>query len=207
MKSVLLDLDGTIVNTKEGIFNSIKYVAKKKGWNLPDEKTLETFIGPPLNSAFARTFNLTTEGGNEAVECYREYYSQKGKLEGCLYQGISELIKTPGYNFYVATGKPTIFTMDILEHFGIKNCFKDICGSELDHSLDLKKDIIRVLMKRNNLKKEDCIMVGDTYFDAEGAKENGIDFIWADYGFGILEEGHNFKVANSPLEILKFIQV
>ena len=53
MKHLLFDLDGTIIEPKEGIVNSIRHAADLMGAVMPSEEELHQFIGPPimLNSA------------------------------------------------------------------------------------------------------------------------------------------------------------
>ena len=45
-----------------------------------------------------------------------------------------------------------------------------------------KGETIRILMKNHNVT--DAVYVGDTQGDYEATQDAGIDFIWADYGFG-----------------------
>ena len=46
-KTVLFDLDGTIINSEEGITNCVRYVLDYWGMAHPTQKELLCFIGPP----------------------------------------------------------------------------------------------------------------------------------------------------------------
>ena len=55
------DFDGTIADTKEGIFNALKYAFKSLGLEEPPESELCKMIGPPLRVGFEETFGFKGE--------------------------------------------------------------------------------------------------------------------------------------------------
>ena len=86
-------MDGTLVNTYPGIYNSYQYAFQKMNLSFPGEKFVGKAIGAPLLSVFRETCGLTEEQAAEAVKFYREYYASKGKSEADVYDGISENLK------------------------------------------------------------------------------------------------------------------
>ena len=52
VRAVLFDLDGTLTQSEEGIWNCVRYAAEKMGRPAPDAETLRRFIGPPLFFSF-----------------------------------------------------------------------------------------------------------------------------------------------------------
>ena len=58
-KYILLDLDGTLTDSKEGIFNCLRYAFEKMGKPVPPESTLLRFIGPPLQDSFLEVCGFT----------------------------------------------------------------------------------------------------------------------------------------------------
>ena len=75
---MLFDLDGTLMESADGIVNSVKYALEKCGVNEPDRANLLKFIGPPLRDSFRKFYGFTAEQAEEAVGYYREYYAEKG---------------------------------------------------------------------------------------------------------------------------------
>ena len=131
----------------------------------------------PLNESFRNTFNLNDEQTDFAVKKYREYYRSIGINQNELYDGIKELIidlKNNNKKVIVATSKPTIFTEKILETHEMKKYFNYISGATLDFARVKKADIISYAIEKNNLKNDECIMVGDRAEDIKGAKENKV---------------------------------
>ena len=94
-----------------------------------------------------------------------------------------------GKKLVLATSKPTEFSRDIIERYGILDCFYDVCGSTLDNSRTDKDAVIAYAMEKNHITDPaDIIMVGDRKYDIIGARKNGIDCIAVTYGYGSLEE-------------------
>lgn len=192
IKYVFFDLDGTIVNSSEGIINAFKTTLKYFNIEVEDKFVLDFLIGPPLITIFQKYFKLNEEEADKAIKIFRRYYSEKGVNQNCLYEGIKELfqnLKNKGKTLIIATSKPTIFTEKILERHGIKQYFDFISGATLDDTRIKKGDIIKYAIENMNiLNLEECIMVGDKSQDVEGAKQNNMKSIGVTYGFGTREE-------------------
>lgn len=194
---ILFDLDGTIIDPKIGVINSVEYAldCMKIEYNQTD--SFEKFIGPPLEQSFQNYYSLSESQAREAVEFYRINYKKSGIEEHHLYIGIKELIQDvvkQNILLFVATSKPTSFAIEILKHYNIADHFKEIVGSNLDLTRTAKKEIIEyILTKHPNIDPNSCIMIGDRKYDIIGAQNNQIDSIGVLYGYGSFEE---FKEAN-----------
>ena len=214
--TVLFDLDGTLTDPFEGISNSIIYALKKFGIAAPDKPLLKKFIGPPLTESFSEYCGLNHSDALRAVDYYREYFSVAGIFENKPYEGVCKLLsglKERGYTAIVATSKPEQFAKAIVQHFGLEQYFKEICGATMDQSRTQKADVIAYALKKCEIKdeikdKKRAVMVGDRKHDIIGAKTNGLSSIGVLYGYGskeeLLEAGANY-IANSPVDILHYI--
>ena len=83
---------------------------------------MNPFVGPPLLESFARYFGFSEEKGREALGYYREYYQEKGIFENSVYEGICGLLaelKKAGKTVVLATSKPEVFAVRIMEHFSV----------------------------------------------------------------------------------------
>lgn len=188
VKSILFDLDGTLTDSGEGITNCAKIALEHFGISVPDPQALTVFIGPPLRDTFPK-FGVPAEGIEEAVRCFREHYVTTGKFQNALYDGIPSLLDTlkkQGHKLYVATSKPEIQALEILEHFGILPYFDAVCGASLDGKRDNKASVIDCLLSQIE-PTEEIVMVGDTEFDVLGAAAHHIPTIGVAWGFGKIE--------------------
>ena len=122
---ILFDLDGTIINPAEGIIQSIRYSLDQMGWEKPSKEYLESFIGPPLLDSYLQ-LGITPQEAERAVVSYREHYSNEGIYLMHAYEGIEEVLQTLSKtkNIYLATSKPDVFAIRILEHLGFSQYFK-----------------------------------------------------------------------------------
>ena len=131
---VVFDLDGTLTDSREGIYASIRYALDKNGFPCPGEDTLRRFLGPPLAESFISWCGMTEEEAARATESYRERYVPRGMLENAVYPGIPALLRSlreEGIHLAVATGKPMNATRPILEHFGLWEFFSSVACPEL----------------------------------------------------------------------------
>ena len=176
MNTILFDLDGTLIDSSEGIIKCVLYTLDFYGIKEPDTAKLYRFIGPPLSESFERYYGFSHEKAYEAVQKYRERYNTTGIFECKLYPGVEKCIRTlkeQGYRIGMASSKPEVSCRRILEHFGILPLFDAVVGATFDGTRD---------------KKSEMCLIGDTMFDVNGAKELGIFCIAVSYGFGDVEE-------------------
>jgi len=212
MKYILIDLDGTITNPKEGITKSFQYALKHMGIEVKDLDSLCKHIGPPLKEGFQEFWGFNEEEATQAVVKYRESYSVTGIFQNEEYVGIKELLQKltqEGKHLIVATSKPEFYAKQIMEHFNLSQYFVDICGSSMDGSRSRKGDVIRYALVKNQVTDlEQVVMVGDRFHDIEGAKENGIASIGVLYGFGNkdeLEQAGADQIAETVNELAKIL--
>ncbi|WP_145136589.1 HAD family hydrolase [Paenibacillus sp. Y412MC10] len=186
-KHLLFDLDGTITDPKIGITKSVQYALNKFGIQEDDLDKLEPFIGPPLKNSFMEIYSFSEDQALQGVEYYREYFRERGIFENELYPGMQSVLKQlqdDGFTLYVATSKPKVFADEILKYFGVDLYFEWVVGSHLDGTLSDKTEIITYILQNRNLVKSKVVMIGDRKHDMIGAKNNGIDSIGAEYGYG-----------------------
>ena len=193
--AILFDLDGTLTDAGPGITKSIQYALSKFGIREQNLDRLVPFIGAPLFDSLRNRYSLEEPEARQAVEFYREYYSDFGIYENAVYPGIPELLRElreKGKKLGVATLKPVVFADRVLNNFGLDDYFDLVAGSGLDAAGLSKTQIIQqALSKLTDVSKEKVVMVGDRGHDVIGARKNGIDSIAVTYGYGTLEELQN----------------
>ena len=196
-KTVLFDFDGTLMDTSRGILYCAKRTIEDMGFRLPDDGTLRKFIGPPLSQSFERFYGFSPEDARAAVEAYRVYFSDKGIFENTVFEGIEALLKTlksQNKVLALATSKPEVYALRILEHFHLAEYFDLVCGSLLGGERTDKGEVIAWAMHRMTAEQgiehpeASAVMVGDREHDMIGAKRNHIPAIGVLFGYGSREE-------------------
>lgn len=190
IKNLLFDLDGTLTDPMEGITKSVQYALKKQGIIEEDLWNLTKFIGPPLMDSFQKYYGFTEEEAKQAVVDYREYFAPTGKFENKVYEGIPAMLaalKEQGFTLALATSKPEVFALDILEHFELKQYFDFVGGALLNGRTD-KAEVISYVLTSIEAKKEETVMIGDREHDLIGAAKNDLFSVGVLYGYGDREE-------------------
>lgn len=190
--TILFDLDGTIINSEEGIVNSAMYTLSKFGITNENASSLRRFIGPHLHKSFSMFRGFSEEKAALAVDIYREYYAEKGIFECFVYDGMQELfrkLKRDGKTLIVATSKYELFAKKIIDRLGFSQYFDLVIGSNKDGSRSEKSEIIRDALAIANISDlSSAVMVGDRMHDIIGASKVGISSVGVLYGFGTLFE-------------------
>lgn len=213
---ILFDLDGTISRSAEGIRASLEHAIRELGVSMPNLDDYTRYIGPPLIDTFINLVGLDRERAEIGAELYRRYYNKRGKYLNYAYDGMEEVLSQlheNGYRLAVCTSKYEPFAKEILAILELSDYFDAVCGSNIDGSRKDKCDLIpyavEALGGRFERDKKRCVLLGDTCFDAHGAKECGIDFIGVTYGYGDKEamrrEGASC-FADAPADIPQLLQ-
>ena len=191
-KYLFWDLDGTIVNTFEGITRSFAYALDSYGIHVDDMNELRPVIGPPLLDSFMALYDFSEADAAIAVEKYRERYNRTYLDESSLYDGIKEAIQrlsALGFRHVLATAKPQHFADGLLSHYGLADSFHYIAGASLDKSRNSKTKVLAHIIDTLGITDmSEVVMIGDREFDLKGAHSFGIDAIGVLYGFGSYEE-------------------
>lgn len=186
--NVLFDLDGTLIDPREGIIGSLKYMLRELKLSSPPDSELEQYIGPPLQENVVSLLGPNDpEKIAKGIELYRERFALKGIYQSTIYPGINTTLRTLHQNsakLFVATSKPLTYTNRIMDYFDLHKFFNGIYGAELDGTRAKKGELIEYLLRNESLPPEESFMVGDRSHDIIGAQENHITAIGALWGYG-----------------------
>lgn len=184
MKTILFDLDGTLLDSSPGIRHCFIKTFKELGLPVPNDQTIQSFIGPPLETTF-KTINPNPEFIQRAIQTYRRYYQETGVYEATIYEGIvqalEELVRS-GYQLFITTSKNQEMATLMMKHFKLDNYFTAIYGST--PTAFIKADVIKRVINDYHLTLHETCIIGDTKFDIIGGKTIGIKTIAVTWGFG-----------------------
>lgn len=182
--TILFDLDGTLTDSGPGIMTGIMYAVEKMGLPSHPRDFYRAFIGPPLIWSFETLLGLDEDQAKLAIKTYREYYMETGIWENTPYPGVKDLLanlKAAGRKLGVATSKPEVMALQVLERFDLLPWFDCVCGASLQEDRDQKAEAIERCLRQLGGR---AVMVGDRVHDIRGAHENRIPCIGVLYGYG-----------------------
>ncbi len=204
--TVMFDLDGTIIDSAEGIMNSFAYTFERLGLPAVPREEMGVFRGPPLHYSFGTLCGLGEEGAECAVEIYREDYREKGMYEIKVYEGVEELLrglKARVKRILLASSKYEPYALRIIENIGFSEYFDFVAGSLSGGERGTKAEVIEYALACTGAEKESAVMVGDRIHDIAGARESGVDSIGVLWGYGSRAElSSAIYTAEVPAEIL-----
>ncbi|MGA2177817.1 MAG: HAD hydrolase-like protein [Verrucomicrobiota bacterium] len=190
--SLILDLDGTLIDSKPGILESFGTAVATV---FPGQEfDLSTVVlGPPIQRMFQVSFPKASESEIEGLlRVFRGHYDREGSLHTRLYDGAWDVLtycQRRGIALDIATNKPLHISTSILAHLKLDDYFRSILAADsVQPPFAGKAGIIRHLLKANELKAGETLYVGDSAEDAVAAAACGIRFVWAAYGYGKLAE-------------------
>jgi phosphoglycolate phosphatase len=190
--SVLLDLDGTLVDSQPGIFASCRAALCALGHDPGKASAIKLVIGPPLEEILQALLQAYGDDRlDEAVAAYRQHYGEVGILGSEPYAGIDgalQEMRRAGLRIYLATSKREVFARRILENLKLATYFDGIYGSVPGGKLDHKPELLAHILSETNICASHSLMVGDRRHDITGAHAvdmRGVGVLW---GYGSRDE-------------------
>jgi phosphoglycolate phosphatase len=189
--SIIFDLDGTLWDSSETITKAWQAAMEQADFmdEVMTQERVRSITGMTYDKIFETLFPyLDTVQRNEVKRlCSVSELDILHKEGGKLYPKLAETLAYLGqkYKLYIVSncqnGYIELFLdlNDMHQYFLAHQCF----GTKGNPKADNIKDIV------NDHKLENPVYVGDTMGDYSAAKEAGLPFIFASYGFGVVESG------------------
>ncbi|MDO4566993.1 MAG: HAD hydrolase-like protein [Oscillospiraceae bacterium] len=194
-EAVLFDFDGTICDTFPGISEAMNLMLGEIKGESHELEYYKDCVGPPLEESFTHKFLIPESELERAVLIFRSFYQNTSVPGSSLYEGMRECLeslKRAGLRLAVASSKANDMIERILRHNGLFELFDAVCGltSEKDHASKTEciERALAALGMSGEAERKKALMVGDRFYDAEGAENAGLDFCAALYA-GYYREG------------------
>ena len=191
MKTLIFDLDGTILDTLIDLKNAVNHALNF--YNLP-EKDLE-FVRKAIGNGTTILIKrctpsaLSDEEREKVFNTFKAYYLEHYADYTKPYEGIKEMLtKLKGnVTLAVVSNKDNDLTNKIInkEYSGL---FDIVQGSYLDRPKKPDPYLINKIIKDNNIDKNNCLYIGDTNVDKESATNVGLPYLLVNYGYRTKEE-------------------
>ena len=216
---VLFDLDGTLIDSADGVIDAFVYSLGKFGIDPGDRESMKKLVGPVLKESFQQVYHFDSENVEEVLRYYHESYEAEGIYKVPLFEGVDDMLRTlqdAGKILLVVTAKQQEIAESILRYVGIDRYFLAVVGpsrseSRTDKAAMIKKALSWLEMHESagSPAAQHTVMVGDRFFDIEGAVQDEIDSIGVLYGYGDrqeLEEAGSTWFAETPEEVIRIIK-
>jgi len=195
-KTLLFDLDGTLVDPAEGIVASVRHALTRMQVPVAADEDLTWVIGPSIRFTFARL--LAERAGRTdsaeveiAVAAYRERYAAWGLTAATPYPGIHDVLarrRAAGDRLILCTAKAQPFAERVVAHFGFADLLDAVYGPGLDGRLEHKAELMAHLLAAEGIDSGEACMIGDREHDILAARHNGVASIGVLWGYGSREE-------------------
>ena len=194
-KCLIFDLDGTLLDSLQGILDACNLSFKELGYNV--HRTFEEgkhFIGAGAIEFARRAMkgsNIPLEKEPELLEHFLVNYQKIQSEETKPFKGMNELLKeleAKGFYLTIASNKPQILLDPIVKQLFPDVHFKLALGQRINKPEKPDPFIIFEIMKSCKVEANDCIYIGDSEYDYKTAHNAGIDSVICKYGFGFYNE-------------------
>lgn len=193
-KSIIFDLDGTLLDTLNDIGNAANRVLSRHNFPVHTMDAYRYFVGDGIRMLVARALPADKQNESMIRTCTEEFnreYAHNWNNETTLYPGIEEMLDTVrsrGYKLAILSNKPHEFTRDCVEAFLSKWEFDVVLGNQA--SVPHKPDPSGALSiaRRMGVSPASFIYLGDTGTDMRTATSAGMYPVGALWGFRSLDE-------------------
>ncbi|MDP9249541.1 MAG: HAD-IA family hydrolase [bacterium] len=182
--TILFDLDGTLLDTTELIYQAMEHALANHKYEVPERGLIAKHIGKPIHDMYLALTN--TSGHTESlVQMHKEFQIKNVNLS-VTFPGTVETLKTlreKGYKLAIVTTRYRKTTDLALKETGITEFFDAVvCGDEASAFKPDPAPLFKALELLNE-KPENAIMIGDSHMDILAGKSAGTKTVRVTYGF------------------------
>ena len=202
LPAIIFDLDGTLIDSQPGIFESLKYSLSESGF-VSELSPAQVPIGPPLLELVKSVTNTQdSEILRDIVVNFKRHYDLSGFKASLLFDGVLDFLvslSNASFSLYLATNKRLVPTLKILDYFSIGSIFVDVYAIDSHGTVfDSKTSMLDSLLSTHSLGRN-AIYVGDRVDDYLAATSNSLGFFFPRWGY--LTDFHNFPDNVSVLDL------
>lgn len=199
VKAVMIDLDGTMLDTVADLAVAVNLMLTKIGHRALDEKLVRNFVGKGIPNLVQRALAGSIDGEADpqvfaqALPVYMDCYESVNGKHTVIYPGVMEgldALKRAGFPLACVTNKSERFTLPLLKQMKLADYFQVVvCGDTLPKK---KPDPLPLThaCKELGIAPRDMLMIGDSLNDTIAARAAGCPVFCVPYGYN---EGHDVR--------------
>ncbi len=211
IKSIIFDLDGTLVDTSRDISAAINHVRKNYGLM---ELAVHEVIGC-VGSGVTKLIEMAVLPDSDVdPDILRtellSYYGDHILEESVPYPGITSLLEelAGNYRLAVATNKPLALTLKIIKGLGLEKVFSTIAAPETTGKGKPDPGMLEHISEKLQIGPTETIMIGDSPVDINAARNFGCTACAVSWGYNLPEILHETKpdfMIHSPIDLLDYL--
>jgi phosphoglycolate phosphatase len=192
IKAVVIDLDGTLLNTAPDLAYAAELMMADLGLPCPDQATIATYIGNGVSRLVKRVLTGDMDADpdpalfEKAIASYQRHYGEHVSLHSRPFPGVVEglgAFKAMGMRLACITNKAAVFTHPLLKDTGLFDYFELILSGD---SLPRRKpDPLPLLhvCKVFGIQPDELLLIGDSLNDTQAARAAGCPVFCVPYGY------------------------
>lgn len=194
-KCLIFDLDGTLINSLQGILDAINLSYKECGYDIV--RTYEEgkyYIGAGAEEFAKRSMRGLTFSFEKEREILERFLINYGKIQAEKtkpFEGITEMLEElekAGCKLAIASNKPQILLDPIVKQLFPTINFSAALGERPNKPEKPDPFIIFEVMKACGASADETLYIGDSEYDYKTAHNAGIDSLICRYGFGFYDQ-------------------
>ena len=212
-RTVIFDLDGTLLNTLDDLADAGNWVCEQRGWPTHSVEEFKYFVGNGLSKMIER---ISPEGFKapeqvaETLAQFTPYYDAHKADKTAPYEGMTEALeelRAAGVQAAVLTNKAHALARSVMEHY-YPGLFPVVQGAVPGFPTKPDPALLRRLMEELGADPADTLFVGDSNVDIRTAKNGGLKGCGVLWGFRtreeLLAEGADHLV-ETPAQLVRLI--
>lgn len=190
-RTIVFDLDGTLIDTAPDLVDTLNVVFAREGLPAVPYETARNLIGGGARRMIAR--GIEAEGVAVASPRLEQlfadfiaYYSEHIADRSRPFPGLTDALDAlaaDGCRFAVCTNKLERLTVLLLDKLNLTDRFASICGQDTFGIQKPDPEVLRRTIAVAGGDTADAIMVGDSATDIRTARAAGIPVIAVDFGY------------------------
>ncbi len=212
IKTVVLDFDGTIADTRECIMETVRQTLQRLGVAVPDDSAIQEVIGLPLRDTFAKAAKIDDEALiGEAVTVYRELFEDICRRTVCLFPNVRTTLQRlyeDGCTLAIASSRGKESLVSLLELLDIEQFMSCVYGEEDVVNKKPAPDMVTRILGDTQTELHEALVVGDTRYDILMGQGAGCSTCGVTYGNHsaevLLQQGADY-IINDFAQLLEIV--
>jgi len=207
---LVFDFDGTLVDTKMDIADSVNRTLQELGLRTLDREILYTFIGKGVNHLMIRSLEGTGYGDLPgAIDSFMRHYEAHLMDQTGLFPNCREILEHFAHKENtILSNKPTRFITRILDALDCRAPFSTIIGGDRMPAKKPDPGGLHHILAQHEVRPEETLMIGDSLVDVETGKRAGVKTCGVTYGHAgrkSLETAQPDWIIDDLLELKSFV--
>ncbi len=186
-KTIIFDLDGTLLDTLDDLADSVNFALDRKNLPLRSREEVRHFVGNGIRALVHRSVpdDCPAELEEKVFAEFKEHYILNCKVKTKPYAGIEELLiklKADGFKLGVVSNKADTAVKELMD-FYFPNMFDTVCGEKENVRKKPAPDSVFESIRQLKSTTEETLYIGDSDVDFLTSKNAGTRCILVSWGF------------------------